>query len=288
MDWLLIRCTTVGERERALRDALAGWFGPRIRFVVDGPGGGEAIGLTPQTLAALGLVGFPTSGWRCGDYCYYVAAAALPKMQRAWLIESDVWPSFPDPADFFALLADDDADLLAPRFTQRGPEWFWFDMARQVLGTEAVHGCLFPVTRLSRRAILHLAAIRRETLAAEAARPREVQPDNSDAAPFLVPNDESFVATVIARDGFTGRNLSDICPAAFDPATFGWDAPLIPAEARLPELAGRMLHPVLTAKEAREKLAFLARRFPDRLARRRAEATTRLGHQAWAEWSGEG
>lgn len=287
--YLLIRCTGVAAREQRLRDHLAPAFSGRVRFVVDGtadaagPVPQDAIVMTPAWLAGRGLLGFARSGWRCGDYCYYAAAEGLADLDRAWLVDADLWPSFADPAAFFGPLADIPADLLAPRFSVRGGEWFWSFAVRAVLGEGPVHGCLFPITRLTRRAIDLCRAARVEGLARAAAE----GPARTDAVPLPVPNDEGLVATTLARAGLDCRDLEAIMPGAFTAEGFSWDAPLMPQEALLPELSGQILHPVAEAAEARPKLALLAQRRPDRHAARRAQVVARLGEAAWRAWSGE-
>ncbi|AXC50303.1 hypothetical protein DRW48_11870 [Paracoccus suum] len=294
-DYLLIRCGAVGSREMRLARHLAAWFGPRIRYLVDASAGpaeidpaarAASIQITPEWLAHRRLISFETSGWRCGDYCYYAAVDMIPEMDRAWLIEADVWPSFDDPGAFFAPLEADPADFLAPLYSPRGGAWFWSYTARRVLGPKvAVHGCLFPLTRMTRTAMLHLLHSRAASFTVTARRP--TTSGWHDVAPFPVPNDEAFVATVLTRDGFVCGDLSARAPDAFLPDGFTWDAPLHPAEIRLPALRNRILHPVLDADAAPRKLGMLFQRQPTRHAERRAQVIERLGAAAWTRWSGE-
>lgn len=294
-DYLLIRCAGVGARELRLARHLATWFGQRIRYVVDASAGPVAIApearaasilITPDWLAHRRLIQFETSGWRCGDYCYYAAADALPDMDRAWLIEVDVWPSFEDVGSFFAPLEADPSDFLAPQYSARTGTWFWFYTARRVLGDKVgVYGCLFPITRLTRTAILHLLHQRAASFALMA---RVTVPDSwRDVAPYPVPNDEAFVATVLTRDGYLCRDLRTLAPRAFRADGFSWDAPLHMSEASLPALRERMLHPVLGPDAAPRKLEMLRDRLPARHAARRAQVIARLGRAAWLDWSGE-
>lgn len=287
-EYLLIRARTVGAAELRLRDHLAPVFGTRIRFVLDASVGRPleaegAIIITRDWIAARGLARFAGSGWRCGDYCYYAALDAVPDLGRAWLIESDVWLSYADPREFFGPLAEDPADFLAPAFRERGDDWFWTWSAVAALGEGPVWGCLYPITRMTARAIAHCARVRAESLAASAG---DLSLSRSDAPPYPIPNDEGFTATALMRAGFDCRDLRALLPGAFSDAGFSWDAPLMRAEALGAGLAGQVLHPVLEAAEARVKLALMRTRRPDRFAARRAAAIAAVGQAAWDRWAG--
>jgi hypothetical protein len=97
----------------------------------------------------------------------------------------------------------------------------------------AVYGCIFPITRLSARAIDHLHAARRNTPV----------PD-TPAAVDGWPNDEVFVATELQNHGFECRELGYVHPELYTRNSLRtgvpWDRDTLAAQ--IPD--GRIYHPV--------------------------------------------
>jgi hypothetical protein len=151
--------------------------------------GRASVGYTDAKLAQMGLYAHPDCGWRCGDYIYFTARAARPNYDFYWLVEPDVRIHTNDLTAFFAQFARNEADLLGARFGPRDGRWEWSGtIARTGLKS---HGCLFPMTRLSGRAIDHVLAERKRCSADPALRD-----------PTGWPNDEAFVASALATGGF--------------------------------------------------------------------------------------
>jgi hypothetical protein len=161
-------------------------------------------GYSLQTLRDMGLLPHPKCGWRCGDYAYYLARQTLPDFDFYWLTEPDVWVNAADLHAFMASFAASDADFLASRLAPAHSGWLWH-------GTMAdrysdVFACIFPITRLSGRAIDHLHAARRAARRAP-----------SEAVFASWPNDEVFAATELMNHGFTCLDLSDVRPGCYTP-----------------------------------------------------------------------
>ncbi len=171
------------------------------RGVVD-MGGRHKIGYDVPRLRELGLLPHPKCGWRCGDYAYYVARQAVPDYDFYWLTEPDVWVNTGDLAGFMAGFGASGADFLASRLRPANAGWDWHrTMADRY---ERVFGCIFPITRLSGRAIDHLHAARR------AARQRP-----SEELFAAWPNDEVFVATELMNHGFACADFNDVLPGSY-------------------------------------------------------------------------
>ncbi len=151
--------------------------------------GRDKVAYDGGILAGMGLYAHPQCGWRCGDYCYYVVRQYRPGFSHYWLIEPDVRFNTADLDGFFDKLNAIAADYIAPKFGPRGAHWSWTSLI--AAAGFAAHGGVFPVTRLSGAAIDHAYAIR-----------RNLSLDPAIATPDAWPNDESFVASVLASRGF--------------------------------------------------------------------------------------
>ncbi len=189
------------------------------------------ISFDNATLAAMGLYAHPKTGWRCGDYFYYIARQAWPDHDFYWLVEPDVRINASDPGSFLAQFAAKDADFLAAQYGPRNAAWGW---SRTILPIGiAPHGCLFPITRLSARAIDHLLDARR-TLSAD---PRIAEPD-------AWPNDEAFTASLLSAGGFHCADLNHDGITCYTPQTLTVTA--VVDDARIAESPpdGLIYHPV--------------------------------------------
>ncbi len=227
--------------------------------------GRAAIGYDDATLAQLGLYAHPNAGWRCGDYCYHVVRAARPDYDLYWLVEPDVRINVADPPGFFARYTEHSADLLAARFGVRDEVWHWTHMI--VPTGMAPQGCIYPITRLSGRAVDHLHAARRALSA-----------DPAYATPDRWPNDESFTASVLVASGLRCADLNDAGPQCYTRRTLGvgvtWDEATIPAAPRdgLIYHSVRPFAPLLDRAEARVAGFSLARATAMRPARSHGDA----------------
>jgi len=110
-------------------------------------------------------------------------------------VEPDVLVNVTDLGGFFTQFLADTADYLCGRFGPRQAHWEWF--AEIQPDFPQVYGGIFPLTRLSGRAIDYLARERARLSAA-------VGPKR----PYRWPNDESFVASALMAGGFTCGDLN--------------------------------------------------------------------------------
>ncbi len=202
-----IRAHRYGEAERELHALLSGCFRAEdIVFVfdetnapVETPAGVRRTAFDRTTLREAGLFcAAPRIGWLCGDYAYYFLRRAV-RARYYWLIEPDVRFTYRDPGDFFRAFDREDADLALCLFGKRNGAWMWHAAALQV--APDVHGCAFPLSRASGKAIDALYRERRALSQSLAAR---------GAGVAECPNDESFVATAAVRLGLHCRDIASV------------------------------------------------------------------------------
>lgn len=168
------------------------------------PKGMNVLELTQDFLEAAAVhYRFRGMGWRCGDYCYYLAAKNL-EFEYLWMIEADVYFDYASIGDFFLPFADLEHDFIGHRVRQREPNWYWH-ASMSALGHTAVYGSFFPLTRIHRSAIQFLWDARR----------RLTQEYESTSAVELYPNDEAFTATTLINGAFSVTSLEDVHPDAF-------------------------------------------------------------------------
>jgi hypothetical protein len=158
-------------------------------------GGRRKTGFDLAWLAQAGLFAHPQCGWRCGDYNFYRLRQAYPDFDYYWLIEPDVVINVTDIGAFFAGFTADHADYLCGRFGPRQPHWDWH--AEVAPDYPEVYGGVFPITRLSGKAIDFLFAERQRLT-------RAITP----VKPVRWPNDESFVASALMQHGFACADLN--------------------------------------------------------------------------------
>jgi len=175
-------------------------------------------------------------GWKCGDYCYYVALER--EWEYLWLVEPDV--AFVNGASDILVKADTStADLIGTRIGQRNPSWPWAERLAKASDFAEIRAVFFPLTRVSRRLAVSLLEARRVISARLAA-------DDT----LRVPNDESVVATVALESGASTLDLKAEHPEVFDLWTWGvkfW-RPDVEAQGR-PLIA----HPVYSREEFVER-----------------------------------
>lgn len=191
--------------------------------------------LSPEELAGQGLHIPPEFGWQAGDYAFYAARKAYPDVKHFWLIEYDVLMSFPKASDFFDLYTDSDKDMLVGRLKTASPKWYWH---KSMAGEGRVMRCLFPVVRLSAKAI-------------DALYRKRVQMSEQASAMCLWPNDEAFVASTVANLGMATEDLNARAKV-YGQSSFRYNHP-ISIEAVKGRHYNLLLHPVLDAQELAAK-----------------------------------
>lgn len=209
------------------------------------------VSLTVPACEALGLYCPADVGWRCGDYGLYLARKQFPDEPFFWLIEHDVRFGGDGPAGFFAMFeAETTADLLAPDLRRADRSWFWeYTVAARGV---SVYRCLFPIVRLSGRAIDYLAA-KRAALSQRPGRRR------------AWPNDESFVATAIANNpDMIARDLNQFGRMLYDAATLSFELPYNGDILRMRQDVLTIYHPVLFGADYDTKVTKMQESQPDR------------------------
>lgn len=152
-----------------------------------------------ETAAARGLVTTYDIGWRCGDYNFYALRDKFPDFDTYWLIEDDVFFNRPNPHSMIESAALDPSDFLAYYYEKASASWSWGRKIKPYYNPP--YSCIFPVTRASGRFIDAALKARVQLGKAFTAKPKP------DAA---WPNDESFLASLAAHQGFAAKSLEQI------------------------------------------------------------------------------
>ena len=145
------------------------------------------------------------------------------------------------PAAFFEMFrTETSADLLVADLRPADHTYFWeFTIAARGL---AVYRCIFPLVRLSARAIDYLLA-------------KRVVLSNSRRRHQEWPNDESFVATVLKdKPDMICRDLNDFGQTLYDEHTLSFWKPFDGANLPLRDDRVAVFHPVLYGAEYRAKV----------------------------------
>lgn len=249
---ILLRTREIGPEVLRLAERLETISGHAVSLVFDASHADAAceprsvINLSPAACSDLGLYCPPEFAWQCGDYGYYLARRRFPEVKLFWMIETDVGFYGEDPGFFFRFFADQpEVDFIAGRLQPAGQSWFWRNTAR---GRDvSPFQCLFPVTRLSRRAI-------------DAAFARRVEHGKRISRRLLWPNDEALVATTLVNGNFVTRDFNDFGPVFYTEATFYYGEPLNGDCLQLPAADVHVVHPVLSGGEYAAKIQTLQQR----------------------------
>lgn len=249
-DLAILRSHRFGPMEAALAERLAAWFGAEgVLLALDesrGPvesGGWARVSLTPATLAGLGLAPLPPDwGWRCGDLCYYAAAAARPGVARYWLFESDVWIAPGAVGPLFDRLAALPAEALAAGLGPR-PEAPKYSRLMAPLAGSDRWGCFFPVSRASATLVAAMQQMRRQSLA------------TIPATKPLFPNDEAILAGTVAAGGFSHADLYAAAPEFFAPKSFATNPPHLRDALDRRAGARQVFHPAIFLADILSELA---------------------------------
>jgi hypothetical protein len=248
---ILVRTTRVDARLLELAERLRAASRHPVSLLADArfadaAPGFDTIPVSRPALEALGLYCPRNFAWRCGDYGFYLARSRYPAAGRFWMIEYDVRFSVEGLEAFFAALEALPADFLVARLARADPDWYW-SAAASARDAEP-YRCLFPVTRLSARAVDLLLAKRRA--------------HGRDALRrWFWPNDEVFVATTLMAAGLDCRDLNDGPAPVYDEESFGFFQPIEGGrfERGLAHRPGfRIFHPVLYGEDHAAKLRKLA------------------------------
>lgn len=252
----LIRCTAVGPAERQLAQRLSATF-PRVVLVPNTeavPPDLPAVPVNPDALAGLGFHRLPPNwGWFCGDFCFYVARAALPEASSFLLIESDVYLGARATRRLHWLIGERPDHAMAAELGLRGSPRFSKGLGP--LGLDPRAGCIFPVVHAPARLVDEMAALRRRSL--EGGRPI---------------NDEAVLAGAVLGGGHPYLALDAALPRLFGRGTFQTNPPHL-AEALARKRAAEAYHPALPLQTILARIAEPGRGYnAHRLRRVLAEA----------------
>jgi len=254
---ILFRTRDLPPLHRGFARELAEIRGERFACVVDERCGEvdtapwPKVSLTVPACERLSLYCPDDVGWRCGDYGLYLARAAFPDEPFFWLIEPDVRFGGGGAAAFFDVFrSDTEIDLLVADLRRADRTYFWeFMVAARNL---PVYRCIFPLVRVSARAIDYLLA-KRVLLSRNRRRRRDW------------PNDESFVATLLENNpDMVCRDLNDFGPTLYDDTTLSFWKPLDGEKLRMREDRVTIYHPVLFGGDYRAKMERVEAPQPDR------------------------
>jgi hypothetical protein len=244
---IILRTTSFSTHTASFAGRLSEESGHRVCIVIDETRGEidvapfEKISMTRAACERLGLFCPSDFGWRCGDYGFYLARQRYPDEAFIWQIEYDVRLSGSHLDEFFSKFNEaEDVDMIAGHYRQADRYWFWTH-AMAARG-ELVWRCLFPVVRLSAKAIDTLFDMRLH-YAKQALRRAEW------------PNDESFVATISTRAGLRCADINDFGVTLYDDESYSFHQPLdgYALEERARPL--KVFHPVLFDGDLQRKIA---------------------------------
>jgi hypothetical protein len=249
----ILRCVDFGEMEAALLERLRSYFGANIviqrnveaetrPFALDVPNDILVLSADTSAIRNLGLVAPADWGWRCGDYAQIHVADHLQEFDHYWMFEPDVFFNFRELADFFGPLESNDADFLAPQLSRRDNQWAHFRSVEEIF--PEVWGCLYPVTRISRRAIAAVHQARRDYGEAWL----------RQAAPRSFANDESFVCSALHAAGFRMESLNTASPSVFPDDNYSFTFNRLILRERVEREESVVLHPVVSSAVFFDKL----------------------------------
>lgn len=230
---VLIRAHQFTPQEALLAERLEAAFGVVV-FVVDetqapvDTGRFCKISLTRKRVRHLIGGRVPASwGWQCGDVFLYAARDALPSATAFAMIEADVFLSEAAAAELADLFQNRNEEVLVSQLGHRDPPHLYSrDLA--ALGEDNTVTCLFPITRVSARAVEQMQALRQR----------------ERATGGLKLNDEAILASVAKRPGMTAASLTEIAPALFNPEGFNAERTQLFEHLREAHTGIEILHPV--------------------------------------------
>ncbi|HEV2703842.1 MAG TPA: hypothetical protein VGV09_19610 [Steroidobacteraceae bacterium] len=249
---VLLRTKEITPAVLALADHLETISGHAVALIVDASRGDvkseqrTVINLSIAACRELGLHCPADFAWKCGDYGYYLARRRFPDTELFWMLETDVGFCGEDPPYFFRFFAEHrDVDFLAGKLQPAGRSWFWRNTAsgRGIVPFQ----CLFPVTRLSRRAI-------------DAAFAHRLKHGRRLNRRILWPNDEAFMATTLMNGDFVTGDFNDFGPSFYSDETYYYGAPMNADSLKPGPAVVQIFHPILPASQYAAKILTLQQR----------------------------
>jgi hypothetical protein len=243
---LVVRSHVVTPAVTAMAEELGAATGMDVVLALDemdGPldsGHLPKVGIDRSVLDSLGLFhGTARPLWRCGDYALCAVRARHPGYRTYWMVEPDVRLNVAGKGTLFRRFEGEEADFLAGYVGEAPAQWDWRPCMEPFHA--GIHRSFFALVRLSGRALDLVVEARRRHLQrlAEATRSGRV------SGSIRWPNDEVFVATVLAEAGLTSRDLNAVAGPLYTPETFGPFRPWLRHDFDRMGIDGRLYHPVL-------------------------------------------
>jgi hypothetical protein len=241
---ILLRTHRFGAREASFAARLTSESGYEVAVLADERQGQVAVegfrklSFDRERLKSWRLYCPKDVAWRCGDYGFYLARAAMPEIDQFWMIEPDVRASVSTYAEVFASLNAVSCDFLAPGVMPADRTHFWQPTMRWM--TQNVYHCHFAFCRLSAHAADICLKARQSMWRAPAAR-------------LMWPNDETFVTTTLVAQG---RRVCDVRESGrmwWTDASFGFQSILRGEDFEVMPKTGLLYHPVLWGEDAERK-----------------------------------
>ena len=213
---VVIRSTTIGERETNLANQLLNLNLFRVLAVLDATGAktavctngvepfDDALVMTDDWVQGEGLHHARAeqtrgTGWLCGDYVFYRILEL--NWDYAWVVEPDVFflnggqRIFTDTASFTH-------DVIASNIGL-ADDWYWATPFNKLVPEMAPARIDFPLVRVSRKAAEKSLELRREISR------------RLDGREVLIPNDESVVGSTLFQNKLTFLDMADRWPELF-------------------------------------------------------------------------
>lgn len=214
-----IRTHQWGSAEKELYDYLSNYFDKdNIYIIIDEtthqtkiPDSYNKISISLEFLKEQSLLDNTNNSrgllWLCGDYFYY---AFLNKITADyyWLIETDVRFTFDNAGGFFNQFSTNNADALLCNFLPANEDWYWSTHAKLI--DLKPYKCFFPLSRLSKKAIIHCQLERRNL----------TKKCVSNNLIHLYPNDEALVATTMSKYQLNVDSMTEKFPEFFQFFTY--------------------------------------------------------------------
>ncbi|MEG9499287.1 hypothetical protein [Mannheimia indoligenes] len=149
-------------------------------------------------------------GWLAGDYFYYAFREKI-ESEYYWLVEPDVGFTFDHLSNFFSIFEAYNDDALLGNFGVREESDYWNKSANLI--SDETYGCLFPLSRLSGKAI-DICKLERQRLSSLYSEKNAFSYiDNPIGVHF--PNDEVLVATTLMREQYKITSFNKVMPYSF-------------------------------------------------------------------------
>lgn len=213
--------------------------------------------------------------WQAGDYFYYAARKNLPNFDYYWLIDDDVFFNI-DFSKFILKSEKISCDLLGMEIGPRKPNWWWYSSMEHLYG-DKVFGMLYPLSRLSGKAIDFLLEKRSNYISSCS----ESDYSSNNHALQKHANDEAFTATTLLNNNFSYESLYQNFKYELS-GFFSTERPILEIEKNLNHTKGKILHPVVDYIKAKNKFDIMIKKYGySKFLNRMDEIVENCGEEIW-------